>query len=101
MRAIALATTIAIVLSMSVTPAPAADRTAQPLEEDRTGFTLSKWIDKIERALVGYVVPTPVVPTLWTAVIQPAVRDEPTSSTDQTVVDNGPASVILEDGAPF
>ena len=100
MRAIALATTVVIAIAMSATPTLAADRTVQPLDGDRELTALSEWVGGLERAWLGFILPGPGSPVLWTSAILSA-EDTVARAAAKKSADDGPTSVILEDGAPF
>ena len=102
MRAIALATAVLIALAMSAThPTLAADRTVQPVAENHERTSISAWIGQLERAWLGLVLPGTGEPVLWTLVILPAEEETTTRNAAGTPKEEGPNSVILEDGAPF
>ena len=102
MRAIALATTVLIVLAMSATqPTLAADRTVQPLVENHERASISAWIAQLERVWLGLVLPGTVQPALWTLVVLPAEEETPTRAAADSSEDEDRNGVILEDGAPF
>ncbi len=101
MRAIALATAVLIALAMSATPTLAADRTVQPLDEDRELAALSAWILELERTWVGFVLPGAGGLVEWTPVIVDAEVEPVTGEAAVASTDNRRSRVILEDGAPF
>ncbi len=102
MRAIALATAVLIALAMSAThPTLAADRTVQPQAEKQERVSILAWIAQLERALLGFALPGTAEPVLWTLVVLLAEEETTTRNAVGTPKEEGPNSVILEDGAPF
>jgi len=101
MRATTLATTVLIALAMSATPAPAADRTAQTLDEDRELAALTAWIADVEQTWLGYVLPGSGGLITWTPLALPADKETTTGETTEVSKKDRRSRVILEDGAPF
>ncbi len=101
MRALALATTVVIALAMSATPTLAADRTVQPLDEDRELTALSTWIAEVERTWLGFVLPGAGGLVPWTPVIGPVEEETLTVEATDVSTNERRSRVILEDGAPF
>ena len=103
MRAISLATTVLIILAMSATHPTtlAVDRTVQPFAEPHERASMSAWIDQLQRAWLGLVLPGTVETFPYALLIPPPVEEEPTIRAASETKEKNSDGVILEDGAPF